>query len=213
MGRGLDRIAILGAGGHGRVILSTAIACGVSEILLYDDHLPLGNEILGFKISGRFSDFKSKDIPVFFGIGDNALRKKLRAYYVRNKKAYLIHPFSFVSPDVGVGSGTVVMAGAVVQTGAILGEDVIVNTSSSVDHDCVLESFSHIAPACQLAGGCRVGEGAFLGIGTRVLPGKEVGCWSIVGAGSTVLQNLPEHIKSWGTPAKIQGMIRQEVQR
>ena len=93
------------------------------------------------------------------------------------------------------------MHGAVIGAYARLGKGVIVNTSASVDHDCVVEDFAHLAPGTHLAGNVTVGSGAFLGVGVSVVPHRRIGEWSTVGAGATVIRDVPEASTAVGTPA------------
>lgn len=48
-----------------------------------------------------------------------------------------------------------------------------------------------------------VGEGSFLGIGTVVLPGTRIGRGVMVGAGSVVSGELPDHTVVVGNPARV----------
>jgi len=50
-----------------------------------------------------------------------------------------------------------------------------------------------------------VGEGAFLGVGTKVIPGKLIGDWSVAGAGSVIVRDIPEKVQVMGVPARIAG--------
>ena len=61
----------------------------------------------------------------------------------------------------------------------------------------------HIAPGTRLAGSINVGECTFLGIGSAVIPGKTLGKYSTLGAGSTLIGDLPSHSVAVGTPAKV----------
>ena len=72
-----------------------------------------------------------------------------------------------------------------------LGEHTIINTGATVDHDCVIGDFVHIAPGAHLAGNVHVDEGALLGIGSCVIPGCKIGKDTIIGAGATVICDVP----------------------
>jgi len=71
-----------------------------------------------------------------------------------------------------------------------------------VDHECEIGAFVHLAPGVALAGRVRVGEGAFLGIGARVIPGRGIGAWAVVGAGAVVLDDVPDGVTVAGVPAR-----------
>ena len=95
------------------------------------------------------------------------------------------------------------MPGAIINADTTVGDGVIVNTGATIDHDCVLASFCHIAPGSNIAGCVRVGTGAFLGTGTKVIPRVWVGEWSVTGAGTTIIADLPREVLAVGVPARI----------
>jgi len=45
--------------------------------------------------------------------------------------------------------------------------------------------------------------GAWIGAGSILLPGVEVGCNSVIGAGSIVTKNIPDFCIAVGNPAKV----------
>jgi acetyltransferase-like isoleucine patch superfamily enzyme len=47
-----------------------------------------------------------------------------------------------------------------------------------------------------------VGAGSFIGAGSVIIPGIRVGGNAIVGAGSTLLEDVPENVKAAGSPAR-----------
>src|SRR5262249_33193225 len=110
-------------------------------------------------------------------------------------------PFAWVAPDVEIGPGTVVFAGAIVQPGARIGSHVILNTKASVDHHCQVGNFAHIAVS-HLSGGGTIGDGVFLAVNSVVLPGVRVGAWATAGAGAVVTKDVPPETTVVGVPAR-----------
>lgn len=53
----------------------------------------------------------------------------------------------------------------------------------------------------------RVGYGAALGAGAIILPGVAIGRWSLVGAGSVVTRDVPNHALVVGNPARAIGFV------
>ena len=51
--------------------------------------------------------------------------------------------------------------------------------------------------------GVVVGEGALVGIGANVIPERTIGAWSVVGAGATVIEDVPERATVVGVPARV----------
>lgn len=65
----------------------------------------------------------------------------------------LIHPRAVVAvaaEDVEIGSGTVIMAGAVINSGTTVGQQCLINIDSTIDHDNSLADYVHILPRSNL---------------------------------------------------------------
>jgi acetyltransferase-like isoleucine patch superfamily enzyme len=54
-----------------------------------------------------------------------------------------------------------------------------------------------------IGGGVHIGRLSFIGLGTRVNDHLEIGSNTIVGSGSVIIDNLPDHVMAVGIPAKI----------
>lgn len=200
---------VFGGGGHAKSVIDAARSTGSWDVVgvLDDQALPKGQDVSGVPIRGNITreSVTVNDIEnAVIAIGDNATRLEI-AHRVAGavQWATIIHSASYVAPDVELGEGTVVLAGAVIQPACKVGRHVIANTSCSIGHDCVVEDFVHVAPGTNLAGGARIRCGAFLGIGSRVIPLREVGAWSTIGAGGVVVHDIPEKVTAVGVPASV----------
>ncbi|MFN4034210.1 MAG: acetyltransferase [Fimbriimonadales bacterium] len=200
-------LIVLGAGGHAKVVISTAHALGYAVSALYDDAPEKqGTTILGAPVMGSIEQFAENDDPkvmYFIAVGDNRARKRIYSRKPNASWATLIHPHAWIHSSVKIASGTLVCAGVVIQPDAVIGQHCIINTTASVDHDCSLSDFVHIGPGARLTGGVKVEEGSLLGAGCVVLPGVCVGAWSVVGAGAVVLDDVPSGVIVAGVPARI----------
>ena len=197
-------LIVIGAGGHGKVVIAAARAAGRDVIrVLDDDPFRIGSEFCGLAVEGPIKSAltNSAEAEVVVAIGDNRARSHLVAS-IGLPFATIVHPFSWIASDVKLEEGTVVFAGAVVQPGARIGRHCVLNTSCSVDHECTLGDFSQIAPGAHIAGGVKIGEGAFIGMGANVIQTLEVGSWSTVGAGAVVVKNVPSGVVVKGVPAR-----------
>ena len=204
------KMAVVGAGGHAKVVVDTASLVGWNKFVLFDDncqdldaefHLPIAGD------TGALISSKDEFDGVIVAIGDNKerLAKSLWLNRLGVRISSLIHPSSYVASDVKVGYGTVIFAGSVVQPGAELGKAVIINSGATVDHDCKLENGVHVSPGVNLAGEVKVGESSWVGIGSSVKQGISIGANSIVGAGSVVVTNVPSDTLVFGCPAIARG--------
>ena len=182
------KLAIIGVGGHGKVVGEIALLSQYETIDFFDDKI---NEIKKFPfiIRGNIDQLKSnlKEYDVFFvAIGDNHSRYNKISWLKKEKVsiASLVHPKSVISKFSSIGAGSCVMTNAAVNPGTFVKEGVIINTSSSIDHDCVIDQNVHIAPGAILCGNVRVGKGSFIGAGAKILPGVIIPENSIVKSGT-----------------------------
>lgn len=195
----MNRIVIIGAGGHGRVVADIAKACGYNEIIFLDDTDTL---LAKGKVS-NFVEYK-KDASFIVAIGNNQIREKIQNQLLKNecKVTTLVHPNAVLGSNVSIGTGTVVMAGVVINTGARIGDGAILNTSSSVDHDCIVEKYCHIAVGAHLAGTVHVGQYTWIGAGTTVSNNATICENCMIGAGTVVVKDIKEKGTYVGVPAR-----------
>ncbi|CAH6902541.1 Sugar O-acyltransferase, sialic acid O-acetyltransferase NeuD family protein [Vibrio chagasii] len=198
--------AILGASGHGKVIAEIAELNGYHNIAFFDDRWPSLKSVELWDVSGDTAALlatASEYDAVVVAIGHNATRsakqRKLNAAGANFN--VLAHPSAVISKYADIKAGTVVMANAVVNPFSHIGESCIINTSSIIEHDCRLAEGVHISPNVSLAGGVEVGENAWIGIGSQVKQLVAVGRYAVVGAGSTVINNIPDSQIVVGSPA------------
>lgn len=198
-------LAIIGAGGHGRVVADCAEALGWDRIDFFDDGAGTSSgpwPVVGVveALLERSGDYDG----VIVGIGANRARLSLhRTLTARGLvPAVLIHPGATVSRHAAIGAGTVVFAGAVVNIGAVVGEACIINTGASVDHDDRLADGVHLSPGARLAGGVTVGEASWIGLGASVREGVVIGRDARVGAGAAVIGPVPDDTDVAGVPAR-----------
>lgn len=195
------RVAIYGAGGHGKVTWDVLVAAGFEPVGFVDQNA--GGTLLGLPVAAR-----PEELPAFEGaivaIGNNRVRREIfeRLKAAGHAMVSAVHPSAVLSPRVALGEGVLVVAGVIVNIDARIGNNVILNTGATVDHDCLVGDHVHIAPGTHLAGNVRVGEGAFLGLGTRAVPGVTVGEWAVCGAGSVLVRDVEASTTVVGVPAR-----------
>jgi len=194
-------LLVIGAGGHAKVVIDTAQAAGLQVSgVIGGDGDPA--EILGVPVSRDRSGVEADSFVV--AIGDNAIRAAAFAQYLETglTPATVVHPSAVVARTVTVAAGTVIASGVVVNVDTRIGANVILNTGCRVDHDCIIGDHAHVGPSATLCGGVRVGEGVLIGVGGCAIPCVSVGEWSVVGAGSAVVADVPPHSTWGGVPAR-----------
>lgn len=206
------RIIVIGAGGHGQVvadILQRMHDAGGASIVagyLDDDPTLLGRSLLGVPVLGRVRDLPAvSHDAVIVAVGRNPTRRQLAEDLERSGERFAVarHPSAIIAPDVVIGRGSMICAGVIINPGTVIGAHAILNTASSIDHHNGIGDFAHIGPGVHLGGDVRIGPGTLIGIGSTVLPQREVGEWSVVGAGSLVIEDIPSGVTAMGAPARV----------
>ncbi|PJG60162.1 acetyltransferase [Aeromonas cavernicola] len=202
----MTKCAILGASGHGKVIADMAELNGYTEVHFFDDRWPQLNSIAHWSVKGdtpHLLDSVSTYDLVTVAIGHNTIRlNKLELLKNAGAKLMpLIHPSASVSRYANLGQGSVVMANAVINAFVSIGIGAIINTCASVDHDCELADGVHISPNASLAGSVHVGRLSWIGIGAQIKQLTRIGHEVVIGAGATVIRDVPDFEVVVGTPA------------
>jgi sugar O-acyltransferase (sialic acid O-acetyltransferase NeuD family) len=171
------RVAIVGAGGYGRVALDVLLASGFGDRVLgfYDDaHAALSGEVRGVPMLGDVGMLKSmlsvEPVHVVVAITDNRARLQV-ANSLRGLGARflaIVHPEAYVSEAAVIGDGSVVAAGAIVHPDAAVGSHCFLGPRSVVDRDA------------------EVGAGTWISAGTVVGPGARIGARVVLGQNSSV---------------------------
>lgn len=201
-----DKLIIIGASGHGRVVADIAIKMNNWENIAFLDDDDTVKTCMGFKVIGKTSDsFTYKDKADFFiAIGNNSVREKVQEALISEglNVVSLIHPSSIIGNDVEIGIGTVIMAGVVINSATRIGKGCIINTSSSLDHDNAIEDYVHISPGARLAGTVKAGRGSWIGIGSVVSNNVNICSGCKVGAGAVVVKDITEPGTYFGVPVR-----------
>lgn len=199
-------LAILGAGGHGRVVADCAELLGYQKIVFFDDN-PDATRPVPWEVVGTGADLLTSvanygAFIVGIGINRTRLERQRVLLIAGGRVATLIHPAATVSRHATVGAGSIIFAGAVVNVGAVVGQAAILNTGCGVDHDARLGDGIHISPGAYLGGGVSVGEASWIGLGAAVREGISIGEDVTVGAGAVVVRDVGDGLTVVGNPAR-----------
>lgn len=210
------KLYILGAGGHGFVLLDLCRALGVDQqVIGYLDRSPEKHGDVFFEkpVLGDDSFLTPEEAGqslMINGMGSAdirglMLRKKIYNLYSGNgfQFAGMVHPSVIHSSDFTISSGVQLMAGVVMQHQVRVGPNTIINTGATLDHGVTVEGHCHISPGVTICGDVKVGEMTHVGAGSTIIQGIKIGKNSVVGAGSVVLADVPDNSVYAGVPAKL----------
>lgn len=203
-----SKIFVYGASGHAKVVIDIIEKQGCYEIaFLVDDDAALeGSTVYGYHVIGGRQQLINSNIRLgIVAVGNNKARSAVSSWLADNgfKMITAIHPSASIARGVVIGSNTVIMAGAVINSDCYIGFDVIVNTRASIDHDCSIGNGVHIAPGATLCGTVLIGDGSFICAGATIIPNLNIGAGVTVGAGTTVISDIYDNVTAVGSPARI----------
>jgi sugar O-acyltransferase (sialic acid O-acetyltransferase NeuD family) len=206
------RVLIIGAGGHGRVVLDIIRHCAGLVPAGFVDANP---KLTGHIVDGADVLGTPEDIPLLatqhdieaaiVAIGDNRTRAKYAAMCRRLglELVSVVHPSATIADTASIGENVVIAAGVMVCAHCRIANSVILNTGCIIDHESMVGRGSHVCPGARLAGRVRVGRGAFVGIGATIIQNVSIGDASVVGAGAVVLKDVPARTLAVGVPARM----------
>lgn len=202
------KLVIIGGGEHARVVADAARTVRALRLEGFVDPRPCMETVSrGLpRIGSEEALSAHADALLILGVGPKP-RWRVREDIVNRlsserKWAVVTHGRAIIAPDVILGEGTVVMAGAVLQVGTHIGRHAVVNTGAIVEHDAQVGDFAHLAPGTTLGGRCMVGEGAYVGLGARVRDHVTIGRYAVVGMGAIVVSDVPDAAEVRGNPAR-----------
>ncbi len=209
----MKNIVIIGASGHGSVVLDIIEKEGKYNVVGFIDtykgkaRLLNGYEILGNEDELPYLMEKYNFSAGIVAIGDNWIRKKLadRISTIVPDFRFIstIHPQAIIGRDVRIGKGTVVMPGAIISSNSFVGNFCIINTNASLDHDGIMGDYSSLAPRASTGGHVHLGGFSAVCLGANVIEGINIGHHTVVGAGSLVVNDIRSHVVAYGAPAQV----------
>ena len=208
---------IIGMGGHARVALDLARACGhpvqgfidpvaaggrSAESVRSEPVAPFGEDLTVLHGLASLRELHAPKVVV--AIGDNTRRRETteEAVLLGAKAVPLVHPSARTEESAKFGAGTQICLGAAVCAAATIGRGTIINSGAIVEHECVVGEFAHVCPGVALGGRVTIGDGALVGLGASVIQGVNIGTGAVVGAGAVVLCDVEAEATVVGVPAR-----------
>ncbi len=203
-------VIILGAGGHGRVVLDILRQSKTYKpVGFLDNNKGLhGRRVDGLPVLGgleSLSEVRGHGVRgAVVAIGDNGVRRELGDVVERGELELIsaVHSSAQLASNASIGKGVVIAAGALVCAHCQIGDYAILNTGCIVDHETMIGTSVHICPGVRLAGHVVVESGAFVGIGATVVQNVRIGFEAVVGAGAVVTQDVEPMTTVVGVPAR-----------
>jgi UDP-2-acetamido-3-amino-2,3-dideoxy-glucuronate N-acetyltransferase len=128
-----------------------------------------------------------------------------------------------------IGKNCILSKGVYIDTGVKIGDNVKIQNNVSVYHGVTIENGVFVGPhVCftndkkpravnpdsslkspddWIISEIRIKEGAAIGANSTIVCGITVGKWALIGAGSVVTKDVPDHGLVYGNPARLQGYV------
>ncbi len=192
-------LILMGGGGHCRSAIDVIEAEGSHRIMgVLEDPAFEGSDVMGYPILGTddaLADLVGHGVGVLVTIGQIKTSKIRERAFAAAKKVgaclpVIVSPHAYCSSHADIGSGTMVMHGAVVNAACLVGENCIVNSMALLEHDVSIGDHTHIATGARVNGGVKIGPRCFIGSGAVLHNDIEIGEGAIIPAGTVVRSSV-----------------------
>jgi sugar O-acyltransferase (sialic acid O-acetyltransferase NeuD family) len=203
-------VIIIGTGAQAKYAIDTLSLIGkynVEGLIETQKQDEEKTSVMGKPVLGRLEileRYSPDNIALIIALSSNKLKDELSQTFIKKGFSFIncIHPSAVISPSSTLGTGLIINAGAVIQPLAKIGNFVMLHAGVVVEHENIIEDYVNLAPGVKLAGWVKVRKGATIFTGTSVIPCKEIGENSIVGAGSVVINDIDANEVVCGVPAR-----------
>ena len=179
-----------------RIIRSINLQQPTWEIMGFVDPYTdkIGSHLEGITVIAKADKHELEEVYGICGVMDQSLRQQITKNEILPsglKLATIIHPDVEIPPDLDIGPGSVIYSGVNLSFGVKIGSGAFILFKSLLGHDLVMGDFVTVLPSSIINGGCRIEDLCLIGAGSILAPRIKVGKGSIVGIGSTVLNDVP----------------------
>ena len=193
----MDKILLIGAGGHARSCIDVLEEENQFEIVgMIDKGESKSSESLGYPVIGTDKDLKDlrkhyKNALITVGqIKYPNIRIKL--YQLLKELDFtlpvILSSRAYVSQHARIGEGSIIMHGVIINANALIGNNCIINNHALIEHDVVIGDHCHISTGAKINGGVSIENETFIGSGVVTKQAIAIGKNCVIGAG-VVLKN------------------------
>lgn len=124
---------------------------------------------------------------------------------------------NFIYPDVDLkfvklGIGNYIQECVNLQANVSIGDNSSIHVGTIVGHETNIGNSVFIAHGCNISGAVNIEDGVFVGTGVTITPRVKIGKWSVIGAGSLILKDVPPYSVVVGNPQRIIKSLEQKYE-
>lgn len=207
----LKKCIIYGAGKYGQVYAKYLEEEYFIQGFIDDNPELIGQTIENLKVLGNrefsFEYLKlNPDTNVFVPLGDNDVRFELMTKY--NELGFhtpsFIHKSSLVHESVIIGNGVYLLPGTTVMPFTKLSDYTMISMGVNIAHHTIIEEGCFFSLGTNIGASINIRQKVYVGIAATLMTGiDEVGKNALIGAGATVIRDVPENAVMVGSPARV----------
>lgn len=186
----MNKLIIIGAGGHGRCCLDIARE-KYDEIIFLDDGL-VGQTVNDCKVVGKINEMKKlfpEYLDIFIAVGNNAFRKQLYNQakeigyniitlisnkatvfkYATIKQGSVVFPHAVIEPNARIGNNCIICANVTVNHDAIIYDDCLIYSNTVIRPNVIIQELTRIGSNCTITFGKEIKEGSDITDGEVVI--------------------------------------------
>jgi sugar O-acyltransferase (sialic acid O-acetyltransferase NeuD family) len=219
MSKSKTNLVLFGSGGYGKEVLWILKTCSINKnkfsiLGFLDENKSLwGKNILGVPVLGGLNWLKNssqENLNCVICVGDPVIRKTIFKKLDKLGLIFpkIIHSSCILDNDKLIGEGSVISTNVSIESNVKIGKHAFVNMNSSIAHDSDIGNFVTICPGSHINGNNIIECGSFLGSGSITKEKISIGKWSIIGAGSVLINNVKSFSLYVGNPALLKRSIK-----
>ena len=212
-----QRVVVLGAGGTGLYMAETVQRVPGLELagLLDDDPAKLDENCCGYPVLGTLKAWRdlSPDhlfLTSLYGPKNTPPFENLIASLEIPNERWItvVDPLALVSAHVSMEFGCFVGPFCVLEPRVTLGSKCALLGNVYLAHDAVLSEYTVCANSVSIAGGVKVGRASYIGANASLREYTAIGNCTVIGAGSVVVEDIPNGETVIGNPARPLNTLR-----
>jgi len=197
MAKIMNRIVLIGAGGHAKTCVDVIEQEKKFKISFLLDKQIKKKKLFKYNIikEEKFTNSKKKIKYIFIAIGQIKDSKIRETKFNKFKKLgysfpIIKSPNAYVSKNSNIKEGTLIAHGCIINSGVDVGHNTIINNRVLLDHDVSVGNNSHISTGAIINGNVKIGSNTFIGSGTIIRENVTIGKNCIIGAGLIIKKDI-----------------------
>lgn len=213
-----NKIIVIGGGGAGQIAASIIDRNKEVELLGFlNDFIPVGDTVGSVSkklpVIGNLQDIPKylQDPDISFFVAFEGITNPYKSYEVlkslpipENRYYTIIDKTAIIPYEYcKIGYGVMFAPLSQLSPDTIISNNCILLGNCFVGHDTVIDEFSHITSNSVVGSNVHIGKGVTVGLNSTIRERCRIGDFSLIGAGSVVLEDVPPYTIVAGNPARV----------